>query len=43
MNTEMSMGIVRASEDNSYLWDSETEHEILELEAQFRVLRKWLK
>lgn len=38
----MSMGIVRASEDNSYLWDSETEHEKLELEAQFGVLRKLL-
>lgn len=34
------MGIVRASEDNSYLWDSE--HEKLELEVQFGVLRKLL-
>lgn len=38
----LSVGIVRASEDSSYLWDFETEYEKLELEAQFGMLRKLL-
>lgn len=32
------MGVFRASEDNSYIWDVETEHGKFELEAQFGVL-----
>lgn len=34
------MGIVRASENNSYVWDFE--HDKFELKAQFGVLRQML-
>lgn len=36
------MGIVRASEDSSYIWGFETECEKFELDAQFGLLREVL-